>query len=237
MKELNLENLKIENNRSEIIATLIRMYRECTPVLVWQNNKEGNKVMKNSVIDAIFPELGYFVLCPLPEGDYFDFCHTSTIYLRGNERSILFKQPKIVIKDNKIIIQIPKQVRMYDKRFSDRIHFGLKSTLGVEIFHAKNSLSPEELFSFSLYDISERGASFNLSLLDQKYFYQDEIIKLIKIGRKSFADYVMAKIIYLHRMDNKIGGIHCPSIKMGVQFNRTLSKKELAQIKGVHHKV
>lgn len=232
MEALNLENLKVENNRSEIIATLIRMYREGTPVLVWQNDSEGKKLMRNSVIDAIFPEMGYFVLCPL--GDHFDFCSTSTIYLRGNERSILFKQPKMVLKDNKIVIQIPKQVRMYDKRFSERYHYGLKSNLGVEIFHAKSSLSPEEIFNVSLFDISEHGASFNISLHEQTYFFQEEIIKIVKMGRKSFPQFLMSKIIYLHRMDNKIGGIHCPSIKMGVKFNRALSKRELAEIKGVH---
>lgn len=236
MEACNLDNLKIENNRSEIISTLIRMYRESTPVLVWQNKIDGSKLMKNSLIEAIFPELGYFILNPLPENDYFDFQNTSTIYIRGNERSILFKQPKIVLQDNKIIIQIPKQVRMYDKRYSERFHFGLKSNHHVEIFHSKNSLTQEQLFQVSLFDISERGASFNLSLLDQKYFYQEELIKLVKIGKKSFSEFLMAKIIYLHRLDNKIGGIHCPSIKMGVKFDRTLSKKELAQIKGVHQK-
>jgi hypothetical protein len=236
MDTCTLDNLKIENNRSEIIATLIRMYRECTPVLVWQSDSDGHKFMKNSVIEAIFPELGYFVLSPLPDGDYFDFCNTSTIYIRGNERSILFKQQKIVIQDNKIIIQIPNQVRMYDKRYTERFHFGLKSNHHVEIFHSKNSMDQEQLFQVSLFDISVRGASFNMSLLDQKYFYQEEIIKVVKLGKKSFPEYLMAKIIYLHRLDNKIGGIHCPSIKMGVKFDRSLSKKELAEIKGVHQK-
>ncbi|MBT7611282.1 MAG: hypothetical protein HN576_16095 [Bacteriovoracaceae bacterium] len=230
-----LDNLKIENNRSEIIATLIRMYRETTPVLVWQNNLNGTKLMKNSLIDGIFPELGNFVLTPLPESDVFDFCNTSTIYIRGNERSILFKEPKIVIYDKKIIVQIPRQVRMYDKRYSERFHFGLKSNYRVEIFHQKKSLNEEQIFQVSLFDISDKGASFNLSLLDQKNFNQEEVIKLVRLGNKFFPDYLMGKIIYLHRLDNKIGGIHCPSIKMGVKFDRCLSKNELAEIKSVHH--
>jgi hypothetical protein len=234
MENETLDNLKIENNRSEIISTLIRIYRECTPVLLWQSEIDGQKHMRNSFIDAIFPELGYFVLTSLPDSRVFDFCHTSTIYIRGNERSILFKLPKMVLQENKILVQIPKQVRMYDKRDTERFHFGLKSNHHVDIFYSKSSLNEEHPFQVSLFDISERGASFNISLLDKKYFYKEELIKLIKIGKKSFPDFLYAKIIYLHRLDNKIGGIHCPSIKMGVKFDRCLSKKELAQIKGVH---
>jgi hypothetical protein len=236
MNVCTLDNLKVENNRSEIISTLIRMYRESTPVLVWQNQIDGSKLMKNSLIEGIFPELGYFILCPLPDNDYFDFQISSTIYIRGNERSILFKQSKIILQANQIIIPIPKQVRMYDKRFSERFHFGLKSNHNVEIFHTRDSKSNEQLFPASLYDISDRGASFNLNLLDSKYFHQEQLIKLVKIGKKSFTEYLMAKVIYLHRLDNKVAGIQCPSIKMGVKFDHTLSKRELAQVKGVHQK-
>lgn len=229
----NLENLKIENNSSEIVTTLIRMYRESSPVLVWQNSDEG-RVMKNSFIREIYPEKRFFVLTTHPDSSVFNFCQSTTIYLRGNERSILFKQKDIVVRKNKVIVKFPTEVRLYEKRFHQRFHYGFKSNHAVEIFHPKSTMDSEEIFNFSLYDISEKGASFNLNLADQRYFFQGDKIKILRLGKKCFKQYFTGKIIYMNRTDYKINGVRCPSIKMGIHFDQRLTSKLLAQIKGLH---
>lgn len=228
----NLENLKIENNHNEIVSTLIRMYRESSPVLIWQNQSSGRK-MKNSYIKEIFPEKGLFILAPLPDNTNFNFNAMTTLYLRGNERSILFKQADIKVLKNIIIVRFPREVRLYENRFHSRFHYGFKSNHMVEIFHPKSTVNTEEVFTFSMYDISEQGASFNVNLADQRYFFQGDRLKMIRLGQKSFKQYFTGKIVYMVRVDNKINGVHCPSIKMGVQFDQHLSQRALAAIKGL----
>lgn len=228
----NLENLKIENNHSEIVSTLIRMYRESSPVLIWQYQDSG-RLMKNSYIKEIFPEKSCFILAPLPDNTNFNFNAMTTLYLRGNERSILFKQCDIKILKNKIIVRFPKEVRLYENRFHTRFHYGFKSNHMAEVFHPKSTVDTEEIFKFSIYDISEQGASFNVNLADQRFFFQGDRLNMVKIGEMSFKQYFTGKIVYMVRVDNKINGVHCPMIKMGVQFERLLSRKELAAIKGL----
>ena len=222
----NLENLKIENNHNEIVSTLIRMYRESSPVLIWQN--QGNeRLMKNSYIKEIYPEKSRFVLAPLPDNTNFNFNDMTTLYLRGNERSILFKQSDIKILKDKIFVRFPKEVRLYENRFHSRFHYGFKSNHTVEVFHPRSTVDTEEIFKFSLYDISEQGASFNVKLSDQRFFFQGDRLNIVKIGHKSFKQFFTGKIVYMVRVDNKINGVHCPSMKMGVHFERALSRKEL----------
>lgn len=228
----NLENLKIENNFNEIVSTLIRMYRESSPVLIWQNTPDGRN-MKNSYIKEIFPEKGYFVLAPLPDNTDFVFSGMTTLYLRGNERSILFKQSDIRVTKNNIVVKFPKEVRLYEKRFHSRFHYGFKSNHSVEIFHPKSTIDTEEIFKFSLYDISEKGASFNVNLADQRFLFQSDRVKIVKLGKMSYPNYYMAKVVYMIRVDNKINGVNCPTIKMGIQFDHKLSQKQLAAIKGL----
>ncbi|MBI2520178.1 MAG: hypothetical protein HYV97_07165 [Bdellovibrio sp.] len=220
-------NLRITNDSLEIISTLNKMQRDQSPVLVWQNLGE-KRIIRNAVISAIDFVTGKVILVPNDPYKNFDFLGPQTIYIRGQEKSILFKRESIKIDKRRIFVDIPNEVRMFEKRINHRIKFGFNSPyLGTIEIKINSTSELRKEFIFNLYDLSAKGVSFNFNFKDQIFFAEGTEIFIRKLGQIPLKTPIEGRVVYLKRIEFMSQGSRINKIKMGVAFKTPISEKIL----------
>ena len=225
-------NYRTSAQKKEIIDALIEIKIEATPVLIWQNDNGIRKVTK-AKIDQIYFHNDSIVLTPYSDEDkqiFMNLTSDKTIYLRGNSKSIVFKQEQKSIKtdgNKSIQIFIPNIVKMFEKRTNSRLDFSndfLKlSTLiypGSQVDRKTKSINAE------LRDVSASGMGF---YLDKKYgrlLFEKDKIRIESIGNHHFPRAIYGQIIYISQ-----SGHYDNRIRIGVKFNDLISQDILNNIK------
>ncbi|MEK6626384.1 MAG: hypothetical protein AABY86_15550, partial [Bdellovibrionota bacterium] len=179
-------NLRVTTDSLEIITTLNKMFIDQSRVLVWQNLGE-RRIVHNAVIGAIDFAAGHVILVPNDPHKYFDFTGPHTVYVRGHEKSILFKRESIRMEKKRIFVEIPKEVRMFEKRVNQRVKLGFNSPYLAVLEIKVNSLSElRKEFVFNIFDLSTKGVSFNFNFKDQIFFAEGTEIQISKLGQIPF---------------------------------------------------
>ncbi|HAZ13483.1 MAG: hypothetical protein A2X86_13210 [Bdellovibrionales bacterium GWA2_49_15] len=220
-------NLRVTSDSLEIITTLNKMYHDQSPVLVWQNLGE-RRIIRNAVISAIDFAAGKVILVPNDPHKSFDFVGPHTVYMRGQEKSILFKRESVRIDKKRILVDIPKEVRMFEKRISHRIKLGFNSPyLGIIEIKINSSSDLRKEFSFNIYDLSAKGLSFNFNFKDQIFFAEGTEIYISKLGQIPFKIPIEGRVVYLKKIEFMSSGARISKMKMGVAFKKAIAEKIL----------
>ncbi len=224
-------NLRVTNDVLEIITTLNKMHQDQSPVMVWQNLGE-RRIIRNAVIAAIDFSAGKIILTPDGATKSFDFVGPQTVYMRGHEKSILFKRENVKIDKRRIIVDIPKEVRMFEKRINPRIKLGFNSPyLGLIEIKVNSSTELRKEFLFNIYDLSSKGVSFNFNFKDQIYFAEGTEIFISKLGQIPFKKPIEGRVVYLKKVEFISQGNRISKMKMGVAFRSPLGEKVLFSFK------
>ena len=216
-------NLRVCRDGGEILDTLTRMMLEDCPTLIWQN-LHGKRKIQHGKLHTIDIEKKVLIFVPISGTKKFRaFDKKQTIYMRGNEKSILFKSEKIRVEAQRIIIPIPKETRMYELRTHDRKHFGHGSRHNSLIVKQINKTSKKlKEFDFNLYDISEVGACFSFSPKESVYFNVGDTFLVLRLGRVDFECPLNATVIYVRRHEITLQQNRQVRMKMGVSFERLI---------------
>ncbi|MBI2520352.1 MAG: hypothetical protein HYV97_08035 [Bdellovibrio sp.] len=218
-------NLRVTKDSLEIISTLRKMYHDQSPILVWQNLGE-RRIIRNAIIDHIDLTTGKFVIIRNDPHKRFDFLVHRAVYIRGHEKSILFKRESVRIEKKCIIIDIPKEVRMFENRISPRVKLGFNSPyLGKLELKINASSDLQKEFVFNLYDISATGICFNFNLKDQIFFTEGTEICIHKLGQIPFKTPIEGRVVYLKKIEFMSSGARITKMKMGVAFKTSISEK------------
>jgi hypothetical protein len=216
-------NYRTSKLKKEIIDTLIDIHIESSPVLIWQN-EDGKRKVTKAKIEAIDFASDSIILTPFSTTDenIFDKLKVnSTFYLRGNTKSIVFKQDKPAKKTTKGYLQIfiPTEVKMFEKRSETRL-----------LFAGKNPKVTAEIYPGGLIDISTKAIEADLNnvslsgmgfFLDKKYsrlFFEKDKIKIMRIGNHSFPRPIHGEIVYASSEQN-----HIDRIRIGIRFSEILT--------------
>lgn len=211
--------LRISYDWNEIIDTLEQIQSEGSPIAVWDSN--GEKSIEKAVewsIDPINGQIDFY-----QEGGNFNHLKDkeTTIYFKGKEKSILFKQENILPLGDHILIDIPHEVNLYERRGEQRIHFGWESPHFTHISLTKKGKDYEMLYS--VYDISPHGMALNISSEEVSLFSTGDTIHIHKIGQSNIMIPLKAEICHIGQMDFIEGGIHLKRMKVGVRFTKDLN--------------
>lgn len=217
-------NLRVSNDLLEILNALNKMYKDQISVLLWQN-VGPRRIIRNANIKVIDYASGKIILIPSESNRTFDFEGTYTVYMRGPEKSILFKREMVVIEKKRIVFDIPKEVRMFEKRTTPRLRLGFNSAYMAHLEIKINSTSAlKKEFSFNVFDISTTGISFNFNAKDQIYFSEVTEILIHRIGKIPFKNPIEGKVVYLKKIEFINQGNRISKIKMGIKLKYAFSE-------------
>jgi len=220
-------NLRVCQDPLEILTALNKMYEERSPVLVWQNTGD-KRTTKNCYIRGIDYSSGRLIIMSLDSNRAFEFSQEFSIYIRGSEKSILFKREQAVIDSKRIVIGIPKEVRMYEKRANPRLVLGWDGGYNTHIEVKLNSTSKHKKeFVFNIFDLSLTGAALYFPLSDRVFFNPNDNILIHKLGSFPYKNPLEARVIYIKKIEFLHMGKRTTKMKMGIHFKHKISQEML----------
>lgn len=215
-------NLRISRNHFEITSTIQSMHSDSSPVMLWQN-QNGKRVVTYATIEKIDFKNNRILLQAKEKNRFESFSRDYTIYIRGEERSILFKQQQCKLNANKIAITIPNEVRLFEQRLVPRFESPQKVTVDAHFDKRIGAgIGSERNFSARVMNISKDGMCLEFIQNLGKYFYEDDTLFLSNINQTSFTPKLEARIIYINKP-----AAGSDRMRMGVRFSSPLTQEQL----------
>tara|TARA_Y100000590_G_scaffold470440_1_gene664931 strand:- start:18000 stop:18692 length:693 start_codon:yes stop_codon:yes gene_type:complete len=211
--------LRTSSDWNEIIGTLEEIQSEGSPVAIWETG--GEKTVERAVSWSLDLDNGQIDFHQ--KGSNFNHLKdkNTTVYFKGKEKSILFKQGNILPLGDHILIDIPNEVNLYDRRGEERILFGWGSPHFARLTFTRNGKDYDLIHS--IYDISPNGLALNLSPSEVQFFKSGDIIHIHKVGQSNLMIPLKAEICHIGHMDFIEGGIHFKRMKVGIRFKKDLN--------------
>ena len=219
----------------EILETFNKMYHDRSPVVILENIKNGKKKIFNFIIHTIDYANGLITFFNLDtENIPINLNNAKQIFIRGSEKSILFKQNNYNIKNKFVTIHIPNKVKMLEKRTNARIKFGFNSNHYAIIY--RDSASNAKLrksFTLRTFDLSQAGISLCFSRKLLSYFTINKYIFIKQLGDTVFPKAIIGNIVYIKKVEYMKHGQRRAKVKMGIalkeefpyQINNIIGKK------------
>lgn len=211
--------VRISEDWNEILDTLEEIQAEGSPVAIWES--DGERQVEKGVTWSLDLDEGQIDFHQ--KGS--DFNHlknkNTTIYFKGKEKSILFKQSNILPLGDHLLIDIPQKVNLYERRGEERIHFGYQSGHFARITLTKKGKDYD--FVYSVFDISPNGMALNISTEEESLFSNGDTIHIHAIGQNNLMIPHKAEIRHKGHMDFIEGGVHLKRIKLGLKFSKNLN--------------
>lgn len=229
MKSTNLEpmlNLRVSRNNNEISETINSMFVDSSPVMLWQN-QHGNRVVTYATILNIDFENNQIIMQANQKNRFEKFSKDFTIYIRGPQRSILFKQTKCRLNANKLALAIPSEVRLYEQRLLPR--FNTPDKKNIEAYFDKRigaGVGSDKSFAARVINLSQEGLCLEIIQNMGKFFYEGDSVFLSNLNNISFDSKLEAVIVYL----KKTYGSNSDRMQMGIRFKSALSQELLRKI-------
>jgi len=218
-------NLRVSRNNHEISTTINTMYADSSPVMIWQN-QNGKRVVTYATIEKIDFKNNRILLQSKEKNRFERFSKDYTIYIRGEERSILFKQQDCKLNANKIAVSIPSEVRLFEQRLIPR--FETPEKVSVDAHFDKRigaGVGSERNFSARVMNISKDGMCLEFIQNLGKYFYEDDMLFLSNIDQTSFNPKLEAKIVYINKP-----AAGTDRMRMGLRFIKPLTQDQLRML-------
>lgn len=225
---MDINNYRTSRKYSEIIKHLETMEVNSDSLTIWQSLKNDSKVIMSSVAWRLSSENKTITLIPQKKSDVKLLRKKMLLYLHGAEKSIVFKCSWFDVDGNKVIIHLPKEIKIVDHRENPRFNVSAKENRTVN--HRKEiGLAGSEQyknFMLSCYDISQTGIALELHRSHLLRYRAGDIIEITSIGGVKLED-CGAEVIYvcpLSLPDNVL------RFKAGLKFFEPLSNELITKI-------
>lgn len=224
-------------NINEILRTLDQLSVKATPVIMWQNIGDEERLVTDSIIEKIDRKSRNIVIVPLDDTKTrYKFEKNITLYMHGEERSIVFKSTSFISSKSKVIVKIPEEVRLIEHRESQR--FDLKRFKSRSVLHRKEvGLEGSGIlknFSINCYDISQTGMGLELHTHHLLRYQLGDTIEVRSVADVHFPEPLKAEVVYI-----------CPVVELkevkifraGIRFLGLLDGETLKKILMVNRDV
>lgn len=211
--------LRVAYSMREIIELLKGLNKEKKTFYVWQND-QGHRSKVDCYIDKIDQGAGSFSIRPLDPTYKFEFEKDLVLYFKGDEKGMLFKQEIIVATKDVIILKIPREMRLIEKRASPRKVFDFYDERKMSIAKYSYESTKPRRFDLILLDYSKTGVAFFVTGQQILTFNVGDTIYLIELDGVKIKKPHAGVIKYITRfvgLQEETRG-H----RVGVQFNTPL---------------
>lgn len=208
--------LRVTKNRDEIVDIFKDACKERIPVVIWQNiNNERlilNATFKNYNIEE------NTIVLDIKNPQALPLKNRATLYLKGNFKSILFKEMLTFSSGKIAIFNIPKELRLIELRKFERKQFRLTDDKFVEFFRINKLTDKKESFKFHILDLSNRGLAFNAESMEATNFIEKESITITAISDVKLPVPVKGTINYIKGQKQNIKAKQVFHYRLGVVF-------------------
>lgn len=233
---MEIEKLRVTKDSHEIRTFLKDYVTTKTEVLLWQNlDQKGKNGAKRVIFKGKFILLNEnknFLLLKfeLGNGEEIPFEFTSTLYIKGNLQSVLFKIEISHHSKGTILLPIPQEMRVLEKREKPRFNFGVYSEGKVEFFNYKTMRTNRKHNSAKLIDVSQGGLAMLMYTGKVHSWSEGDRFHIMRINSQTFTDTIVATINYIMPIEIERNNQTISAYRIGVHFDRDLTSSELTTI-------
>ena len=221
--------MRTTSNRTEIIDLISQIRQQPLSVLLWQNSS-GARTISYGIIKSIDTKLGSFALSPEKQDKGFEFDKSLSIYMKGEVRDLLFKGELQFNSKNLIIINIPEQAKVIERRISARTLLNPFGNTPLSLSKSMQRGEETRPFALQLLDISLQGLSFKITEQHISHFHPGEQIFINAIAENRLAAPLQAKIVYLTSIKSLRQKHKAKIYKIGVLFKSEVPKSTFEKI-------
>lgn len=220
-----LPKLRVAKNRSEILKVLTDIYVNNSVVLIWQKENAKKRFLNTAVISHLDRNGKSFYL-QSTSGEWLSQIKSGlSLYFKGEEQEILFKVSGIELSTRYLVVPIPNEVRIIDKRKYTRIQPENNKNF---IVHNSFKEGKRKQFSLKSIDISQSGAALSLTSIDSKFFYEGDTISLSPSTQTTFGQNVEGRVLYMKGMNDIGPTFKGKELRMGIKFLTPLTSDQLS---------
>lgn len=218
------EALRSSNKANEILASLIKLQEEGVPCTIWQNI-EDRKVHTQCYIESIDMRLGTIILSPSDGQFSFDFKNRSPIFFRGEKLSLLFKEFLHYSNDKLLVINIPQEIKILEKRQNPRICFAPGEGRSASASKYDSKTLEARNFELELLDLSQGGLAFFLTAQQAGSISKGDSLLFSRILSLNFDEPLMATVLYSTPTRLKLNETQKRGLRVGVSFQEKIENE------------
>lgn len=227
---MNFDKFQICEKPAEILKIFDNIMSKTQTIVMWQNIGDQDRVVYDSILQKIDRKNKNIIIVPLDEGQTkYKLKKNITLYMHGEERSIVFKTTKFISTKSKIVVQIPNEIRIIENR--EHARFDLKKSAERSVLHLKEvgleGSGTFKNFSINCYDLSQTGMGLELHTHHLLRYQIGDSIELKTIADIPIPNKVIGTVKYICPM------LELPDVKYfraGIQFDQVLDSETLKQI-------
>ncbi len=197
---MDFEKYQECSNIAEILKTLEAISVKATPIVMWQNIGKEERIVSDSIIEKIDKKSRNLVIVPLDDKKTkYKFEKNITLYMHGEERSIIFKTTDFISSKSKLIVKFPEEVKLIEHRESQR--FDLKRFSSRSVLHRKEvgleGSGNFKNFSINCYDLSQTGMGLELHTHHLLRYQLGDIIEIRSISDIPVPNNLKGEVVYI----------------------------------------
>lgn len=234
---MSSERLRVTRNNAEIKGFFLEYIRRKSPVLLWQNmdgipqGQDGDKRIIFNGYFAHFDEKKQYLVLEYKTGPMKkpDFAKNSTLYIKGDLSSILFKADIQYHSSGKLLMPLPKEIRVLEKREDPRTDFGYEFNGRVEFSKVNQYNMSKKSMSARIVNISKGGAAI-LLFSGAHNWTEGDTLQIFSICKFEFSFPIDAEVRNIRTVQIERNNQFTSGFRIGLQFKRKLEEKELQDI-------
>jgi len=216
MNQELLKKMVWENDFQSLCDCIERTMENIETILLWQANSKNPRLKHEAFIQKFSADKGVLQLIEVDQ-KAFDFKEDEDIYIRFNDRSLLFKANIRKMSNSKIQVLVPKKFRIIENRDNSR-NLLIEQDIKVKVELDMNNRSRANSFDFSVFDLNTDGIAVVMSVSKVNNFKRDQIIYLTSFGEVTLDTPVRCKIAHISKVDRRAELVTSREYKMGMKF-------------------
>ena len=220
--------LRATSDHVEILTIFKDIQSSNSEILIWQK-EDGGRTLAHCLIKRIDQKLGTIVLHPKERIFEETFNKRLSLYFKGTEQSILFKEQIHFASAQMLVLNIPREIRIIDKRGNPRTHYKFDDNNQIFISKFEEGAEHARQYELVLLDLSHGGFSFNLTTQQSGAIKKGDIILVSRIFETEIQNPLSAVVKYTTHTNCRSNGIIRKGIKVGAQFNDPSAKAVISK--------
>jgi c-di-GMP-binding flagellar brake protein YcgR len=214
--------LRICPNYNEIIEIFQTIKSQNSTLMMWQN-KIYERV-KTEVYISRIDTINKTITTKPTTQDNFKFSKSFTIYLYRDDISLLFKTTNNSISNNTIILNIPSDIRLLEKRKYPRIKLTKDKNVAT-IQKTQGYKKQQKNYKFQIIDVSRTGIALIVYSHELSLFNKSSEVILNQINDNYLDEPITGSVAYFKKIKSKVTGSNI--FRVGINFTNKMSYNEL----------
>lgn len=212
----------------EIAYFLKDSIQKATKIMLWQNINGTRHIWYGRLL-FIDQNKAQAILVINQQDKSFDINAKSTLYVKGEFESVLFKSHIRSVNETAVKIDLPEMAYLYEKRKFERFQFK-DETNSIMFSRSNEGYSHRNRFLGNVLDISRQGLTLIIQPNMAQNWSPEDSLNIYRISDKKLSQPIKAEIIYIKPIRNFRNNRMYLKYRFGLRFSSEMNRIQISSI-------